>query len=243
MVKRAGFESSNLSVEKRRLCFLIPALNEEKAVGPTIDLIRNIRPRLEYEIVIVDGGSTDRTVAVAGERGATVMFSPKGYGRQYQFALGRLTHDFVITGDADATYPFPQAYRYLEEYLVCGDYEFLSTNRFSDRATCPMGFTHCWGNHFLTFLANAFFGLHLRDSQSGMWIFRLDSYKKLRVLDDDMAFSQEIKIEAFRKLSKVRELPISYYARIGTSKLNYGHAVKNTVFLFRKALEKMVCGG
>lgn len=221
-----------------RLGFMIPTLNEEKAVGPTIDLIRGIGPALDYEIYIIDGGSTDGTVPIALERGATVIRAPRGYGRQYLFALDRIRCDYVITGDADATYPFPLAYRYLQEHLIRGGYEFLSTNRFADRSTCAMGRWHRLGNRFLTLLTNALFGLHLRDSQSGMWIFRMDSCRKLRLRSRDMSFSEEIKIEAFRKLSRVAELPITYHERIGTSKLNHGHAVKNIAFLFRKALER-----
>jgi glycosyltransferase involved in cell wall biosynthesis len=219
-----------------RLCFLIPALNEAQAIGPTIDLIRGIQPRLSYEIVVVDGGSRDGTQAAALDRGATVLPAPRGYGRQYRFALERLGHEYVITGDADATYPFPLAYRYLEEHVIRGGCEFVSTNRFADRTTCPMSRMHRFGNRFLTVLVNALFGLRLRDSQSGMWIFRLEAYRKLRLRSPDMSFSEEIKIEAFRRLAPVAELPITYHERIGSSKLNHGHAVKNTLFLLRKAL-------
>jgi glycosyltransferase involved in cell wall biosynthesis len=233
---RSGSTDAPSRRDGPRLDFLIPTLNEEKAVGATIDLIRGIQPNLDYEITIVDGGSTDGTVSIARERGAKVIPAPRGYGRQYLYALDRLDCDYVITGDADATYPFPLAYRYLQEHLIRGGFEFLSTNRFADRATCAMGRWHRWGNRFLTLLTNALFGLHLRDSQSGMWIFRLDSCRKLRLRSRDMSFSEEIKIEAFRRLSRVAELPITYHERIGTSKLNHGHAVKNTLFLLRKAL-------
>ena len=41
------------------------------------------------------------------------------------------------------------------------------------------------------------FGINLKDSQSGMWCFKLEKIKELNLQDDDMAFSEEIKIKAF----------------------------------------------
>lgn len=219
---------------KGKLVFLIPALNEEEAIGQTINKIKNLKTGLDFEVVIVDGGSKDNTIKIAQGHGARVIRSKKGYGKQYKFALKQLNCDYVITGDADATYPFDQACFHLKKYVLGKGYDFLTTNRFAALEKGAMSLSHILGNHFLTFLTNILFGIHLKDSQSGMWIFKLDKYKKLNVKDNDMAFSEEIKIEAFKKLKRVKEVPISYYKRVGESKLNYSHAVKNTLFLFKK---------
>ena len=219
---------------KKKLVFLIPALNEEEAIGRTIDKIKKIKTGLNSKVVVVDGGSTDKTVQIAKKHSAEVIISPKGYGRQYQFALSRLDCDYVITGDADYTYPFDQACSYLHEYIIKQGYDFITTNRFADLKKDSMSFSHWVGNFVLTSLTRLLFWLNIKDSQSGMWIFRLDSYRKLNAKDNDMAFSEELKIEAFKKLGRVAELPISYYKRLGQSKLNYGHAFTNTMFLFKK---------
>lgn len=91
-----------------------------------------------------------------------------------------------------------------------------------------------------TILLNVFtlllFGIRLRDSQSGMWVFRRSILPLLSVTSDGMALSEELKIEAFRRRDLVsRELPIYYKARVGESKLNLWHdGLANLLFLFRK---------
>ena len=65
---------------KGRLIFLLPALNEEKGIANTIRKIpANVLKKEGYlcEIVIVDGGSSDRTVEIAKKCGARVILSPK----------------------------------------------------------------------------------------------------------------------------------------------------------------------
>lgn len=219
---------------KQVLAFIIPTLNEEKAISSVISNINRIEIKEQHHIYIVDGGSTDKTVEIAKKKGAIVIKSEKGYGRQYKKAFQEVDCDYIITGDADCTYPFDQAYSYFKKFLINRGYDFLTTNRFAGLEEKSMMFTHNIGNKVLTFLTNFLFGLKIKDSQSGMWIFNKKAYLKLNLINDDMAFSEEIKIEAFKNIRLSKEVPISYYQRVGESKLNYGHGIKNTIFLFKK---------
>lgn len=223
-------------ISYKKLVFLIPALNEEYAIAKTITSIRKIPIKISYEIVIVDGGSKDKTVELAKKNNARVISSPKGYGRQYQYAFKRIKCEYIITGDADCTYPFDQAYKYLQEYIIKKDYDFVTTNRFAGLKKESMKVLNGFGNRVLTFTSNVLFGQNIKDSQSGMWIFKQSILKKVHLTSNDMPLSEELKIEAFRKLDRCIELPISYYKRVGESKLNYAHGFKNLIFLFKKRL-------
>jgi len=74
------------------------------------------------------------------------------------------------------------------------------------------------GNRILSFTLRALYGLPIEDSQSGMWVFRREILDRLSLRSPGMPFSQEIKIESFRKV-KSREVAGAYYKRVGTTKL------------------------
>jgi hypothetical protein len=76
----------------------------------------------------------------------------------------------------------------------------------------------------------------VRDSQSGMWVFRRSILAEMKLVSDGMAFSEEIKIEAL-KSSKVRfgEISILYTSRLGEIKLNpWRDGFQNLWFLVKK---------
>jgi hypothetical protein len=76
----------------------------------------------------------------------------------------------------------------------------------------------------------------VRDSQSGMWVFRRSILKSMTLESDGMAFSEEIKIEAL-KSSRVRfgEISIMYTSRLGEIKLNpWKDGFYNLYFLVKK---------
>jgi hypothetical protein len=86
----------------------------------------------------------------------------------------------------------------------------------------------------LTSTTNILFGVRLKDSQSGMWVFRKDCLQKLKVCDDGMPFSEEIKVEAFRKV-RSREVPIHFRQRVGEVKLSsWKDGRRNLSFLLKK---------
>ena len=80
----------------------------------------------------------------------------------------------------------------------------------------------------------------VRDSQSGMWVFRRSILKDMQLEADGMAFSEEIKIEALKN-PRVRfgEISIMYTSRIGEKKLNpWRDGLQNLLFLVKKRLPR-----
>jgi len=209
-----------------KITFVIPTLNEEEGIGITIDSINadELKKRgWEYEILIIDGNSEDRTREIAEQKGARVVIEPrKGYGRAYKTGLAMAGGDIIVTGDADGTYPFDRVHEYIE-LLLEENLDFITTNRFAELKHGAMSFKHFIGNFILSFTLRLLYGIKIEDSQSGMRIMRRDALKKIKPLeafDDGMPFSEEIKIEMFRnKKIKAKEIPSCLYKRKGVAKI------------------------
>ncbi|MCD6410828.1 MAG: glycosyltransferase family 2 protein [Thermoplasmata archaeon] len=225
-----------------KVSVVIPTLNEEEGIGKTIDMIKVEefkRRGWDLEIIVVDGESKDRTREIARSKGAKVIIEPrKGYGRAYKTGLKEAKGEIIVTGDADATYPFDKIHEYID-YLLKNDLDFITTNRFAGLKKGAMSVKHVFGNLILSLTLRLLFMIKLRDSQSGMWIFRRDSLKKIQPLekfDDGMPFSEEIKIEMFRKV-RAEEIPSALYIRKGKAKLqSFSDGWKNFKFLIKKRL-------
>ena len=102
-----------------------------------------------------------------------------------------------------------------------------------------MSIKHYFGNLMLAITLRILFLLRIRDSQSGMWIFKKDALEKIQKLDDfndGMPFSEEIKIEMFStKNIQAKEIPSTLYVRAGEVKLDsFRDGWKNLKFLFKK---------
>lgn len=214
---------------------VIPTMNEEKSIGMVIDevkkAIENSRP---FEVVVVDTDSEDRTREIAAEKGARVIAEPRrGYGRAYKTGFEQASGEFIATLDADMTYPagdIPQ----LLDMLESKGLDFITTNRFARMDKGAMSAKHRFGNWVLSATTRILFRVKLKDSQSGMWVFRKSILGKLSVESDGMSYSEELKIEAFKK-TKAVEVPISYGVRMGEAKISsWGDGLGNLKYLFKK---------
>ncbi|MFI5843976.1 glycosyltransferase family 2 protein [Catenuloplanes sp. NPDC051500] len=200
---------------------IIPAYNEQENIPQTIAAIPTERLRAagyDVEILVVDNASTDGTGERAREHGARVLVQPvRGYGNAYRAGFANCAGDLIATGDADLTYPFeilPEALRRLETERL----DFLNTDRLATLDPQSMTRSHVWGNHALSFVTRQLFAVPFRDSQSGMWIFRRHLLDRMRLRSGGMAFSQELKVEAYRTGFRCAEIPIAYYPRGGETK-------------------------
>ncbi len=200
----------------KRISVVIPCYNEEEGIARVIPSL----PRSVDETIVVDNNSTDRSAEVARGLGARVVFEArKGYGAAYKAGLSAVTGDITVTMDGDGTYPADE----IEEcvgYLLDRDLDFVNASRFPLEDPRAMSFLNRAGNRVLTCATRVLFMRSIRDSQSGMWIFRSPLYRDLAPRSDGMTFSEEFKINAFRRRGvRFGEYHIRYRPRIGEVKL------------------------
>jgi glycosyltransferase involved in cell wall biosynthesis len=215
-----------------KISVVIPCYNEEEGVRYTIGTL----PDCVDEIVVVDNNCTDRTAEVAKELGARVVEEKrKGYGAAYKAGLPAVTGDVTVTLDGDGTYPAEQIPE-LVDYLVDKNLDFISASRFPLKNPKSMNFSNKMGNMILTIGMAVLYGKAVRDSQSGMWVYRSDVYPKLNVTSDGMPLSEEIKIEAIRHPEvKFDEYHVNYHPRVGEVKLEkWRDGFRNLSFLVTK---------
>lgn len=217
-----------------KVSVIIPTINEEGSIGEVID---EVQKSLACEILVVDSNSKDRTVEIAKAKGATVINEPRlGYGRAYKTGFQHATGDIIVTLDGDLTYPaykIPELLKMLEKENL----DFITCDRLTYLEKGVMSGKHRFGNSVLTFFTMALFGMKIKDTQSGMWFFKKKILDKLELLSDEMAFSEEIKIESWKKGFQFKEVPIEYRIRKGEAKiLTWQHGLGNLMFLFKKRL-------
>src|SRR3989344_3717156 len=208
----------------KKVCIFIPAYNEEKSIGKTIDEINKVTKNsknYKFEVIVANNNSDDKTGEIAKKHKAKVVFEKKqGYGYAYKKGLSEAKGDIVITGDADATYPFSDIPRFLRT-MEEGKYDLIIGNRFHnlDRKTMPL--LNHFGNFLLTFATNVVYGIKINDSQSGMIAFNKNYLNKLNLdlLSNGMPLCQELKLYAVCFGMDIKEIPIVYRARIGKTKL------------------------
>uniref|UniRef100_Q01PS3 Glycosyl transferase, family 2 n=1 Tax=Solibacter usitatus (strain Ellin6076) TaxID=234267 RepID=Q01PS3_SOLUE len=215
-----------------RITVIIPCLNEEQG----IEKVLLAMPEFVDEVIVVDNNSTDRTSEVAMSLGAKVVREEvRGYGRAYKRGFADATGDLIITLDGDQSYPV-DALSYLIEAFLHHEVDFLNASRFPVRDRRAMSLKHKFGNLILSLAMSVLFFRWVRDSQSGMWVFRREILKEMKIESDGMAFSEEIKIEALLS-PRIRfgEISIMYTSRLGEIKLNpWRDGFHNLAFLLKK---------
>jgi rSAM/selenodomain-associated transferase 2 len=85
-----------------RISVIIPVLNEEKAIGPALAALTALKP---HEIIVVDGGSGDRTREIGAQAGAKVLLSGAGRARQMNRGALEATGDVLLFLHADTRLP------------------------------------------------------------------------------------------------------------------------------------------
>jgi len=210
---------------------VIPCYNEEDGIR---DVVRRM-PGVVDEVVVVDNNCTDRTAEIARSLGARVVAEPvPGYGAAYKTGLRAATSDLIVTLDGDGTYP-PEEIPRLVDALLDRNWDFLSASRFPLADPRAMNLSNQLGNWILTAAAAVLFLKPIRDSQSGMWVFRRAGLERMRLKSDGMPFSEEIKLEAVLRGLSFGEEHVPYGARLGEVKLQkWRDGWNNLVFLFRK---------
>jgi glycosyltransferase involved in cell wall biosynthesis len=201
---------------------VIPCLNEaaniERCVAWALTTLAE--HGIDGEVVVADNDSDDDSAALALAAGARVVHERRrGYGNAYMAGFAAARGRYVLMADADLTYDFGEIPRFLSELesgadLVMGD-------RMDGIQPGAMPWLHRYiGNPILSGTLNLFYRTGVRDAHCGMRAFRREALAALDLRTTGMEFASEMVIRAAKAKLDIRQLPIDYHPRGGTSKLS-----------------------
>ncbi|UPT73395.1 MAG: glycosyltransferase family 2 protein [Elusimicrobiota bacterium] len=195
------------------LTILTLTLNEEGALGEFLSsLDAAIRPfEPNYEVLIVDGGSTDKTLEIAAKSGARVVKqSAPGYGNAYREGLALAKGKYILALDADSSHP---KYLFGKFWSERENYSVVMGSRYLPGA----GDTRPWGRRLLSQVLNAVYRTvlvcPLTDISGG---FRLYKTKDVQAIKSEGPYYDvvaEIIVRLWGDGKKVLELPYLYVPR------------------------------
>lgn len=200
---------------------IIPAYNEEKSIGHVIQDI----PSIVTEIIVISNNSTDDTIQVAKNAGATVLNeNRKGYGYACLKGLEYVAQletkpDIIVFLDGDYS-DYPQELTQIIAPLLEDDIDFVIGARVARlREKHSMAPQQIFGNWLATTLMKYFFNATFTD----LGPFRAIKYEKLVALnmeDKTYGWTVEMQLKVLRQKMSYVEIPVRYKNRIGVSKVS-----------------------
>ena len=206
-----------------RVALILPALDEEQNVAAMLDeLARATQPDglpglALAQIIVVDNGSTDRTAAVARERGAQVVLEPRrGYGRACLAGIAAVEPqaDIIAFMDADGS-DDPAELSRLIAPIERGEADLVLGSRvLGQRETGSLTPQQQFGNLLATFLMRVFYGARFTDLGPFRAI-RRDALDRIGMRDTNFGWTTEMQIKAAQHRLRILEIPARHRRRRG----------------------------
>ena len=199
-----------------RISVVIPALNEETAIG---GVVREVPRDLVDEIIVVDNGSTDRTAEIAADAGARVVREPaRGYGAAcLAGASAAGDADILVFLDGDRN-DDPTELRLVLAPVLAGEADLVLGSRRAGTTRGALTLQQRVGNRVVTALVRALYGVRLTD----IGPFRAIPARVLRDLGMEhktYGWPAEMVVKAVRRGYRIVEVPVSCRQRLGRSKV------------------------
>jgi len=228
MDNRLRTEVLNQGQERVELSIVVPAYNEEQAIGPVLASIRETMESagFVYEVLVVDDGSEDNTAAVAESAGGRVLrhTENRGYGASLKTGIRHAAYSLIAITDADGTYP-NERLPDLARLAVRGSYDMVVGARTGGIVKIPL--VRRPAKWALNRLANHLARMPIPDLNSGLRVFRREVYEELvRYLPSGFSFTTTLTLAMLSNNYLVHYVPISYHVRVGSSKIR---PVKDTL--------------
>jgi glycosyltransferase involved in cell wall biosynthesis len=208
---------------------VLPAFNEEQTIASTISELRQSYP--EYEILVVDDGSTDNTAELAEKKGVRVVRNEvnRGYGASLKQGMRRAKGEIIVFMDADGQHDCKDIKR-LVEGLKDSDMVVGARSK-EDLVTIRKP-----GKWTLSVLADFLVGQHIPDINSGFRAFRReDGLKYLPILPNGFSLTTTLTLAMIKDGRFVKYIPIRVLSRVGgRSSVRYFHdGIKALLLILR----------
>ncbi len=219
-----------MQTNQPEIFYLIPALNEEKAIARVID---DIPLSDKSKIIVVDNASEDNTAKEASKSGATVVFEPlRGYGAACLKGVDYISKvclnpERTILVFIDGDYADdPREATKIIELLQKGFDLVIGSRTLGNVEKGALTIPQIFGNWLATGLLRIFYNIRYTDLGPfrGIWFSRL---LELNMSDTNYGWTVEMQLKAAKQKFKVTETPVTYRKRIGFSKIS--GTVKGTI--------------
>lgn len=222
--------------ENKKISVIIPAINEEQSIGKVIAAI----PIWVDDIIVVDNGSTDRTVEIAEAGGARVITElERGYGAACLAGIANLKQTAIVVFlDGDFS-DFPEQMPLLVDPIIDNRADMVIGSRVAGNAEAgALTPQQVFGNWLACRLIRLFW--QVRYSDLGPFrAIRRDALERLDMKDRNFGWTVEMQIKAAQRGLRGSEVPVDYRKRIGISKISgtlrgvvgAGTKILSTIFL------------
>lgn len=228
-----GFIEEDVRPVSQAVSVVIPAYNEAEHVATQIQAVRDVMELTgwDFEIIVVDDGSSDETARRAAETGVRVLRNRRnrGYGASLKRGIGEAQFPWILITDADGTYP-PAA---IPELLAAApDNDMVVGARVGDHVAIPP--SRRPAKWFLGKLASYLAGRKLPDINSGLRLMRKDLVEKYQhLLPSGFSFTTTITLASTVNDYDVEYIPIDYMKRLGSSSIKPRHAYDFLLLILR----------
>jgi glycosyltransferase involved in cell wall biosynthesis len=197
---------------------VIPTYNEAQSIGR---VLADLPSEIVTEVLVVDSNSTDGTPAIASKMGARVLHEPRrGYGRACLTGLAAANNpDIVVFLDGDYS-DRPDELPLLLTPIIEGRADITLGSRLGKQSISgPLPWHQVSGNRLAASLIRLLYGLRISDL-GPFRAARADVLRKLDLEEKTYGWAVEIILKGTLAGFRIVEVPVSYYPRIGKSKIS-----------------------
>ena len=194
---------------------VLPTVNECENVSTLLPRLRSIfaREKLSYEILVIDGNSTDGTREVAASLGARVMPERRrGYAGALTTGLAEAQGDYILTLDADLSHE-PEFVPRMWRARTRGD--IVIASRYTRGGVAYSGFFRRKLSDFLNFALRRALSIPVGDVSSGFRLYRREVAQQDldNIESQNFEIQEEILVKAYAKGFSITEVPFVYFPR------------------------------
>ncbi len=216
-------------MDQDQVSVIIPAFNEEEAIGSVVEGIREVLPNVE--LIVVDDASTDGTAATARSAGAVVISHQfnSGYGASLKTGVAASRRGYVLFCDGDGQHQ-PEDVRRLAQ--AAEDYDMVVGKRDRQSYVSPLRMP---GKFILNQFARFLLRQKIPDLNSGLRIVKREIINKyLHLMPEGFSFSTTSTFALLKSHYRIGYLPITVQKRTGKSTVRQGkHGLQTVMLMLR----------
>ncbi len=195
------------------LSIILPVVNERDNLRQLLPRLKAVieRERLSFEIIVVDGGSSDGTPQTAAELGArAVPEQRRGYAGALATGIAEAQGDYVLTLDADLSHEPAFAAKLWRARTQA---DIVIASRYARGGAAYAGVMRQWLSRLLNLWMRRVLSMPVRDLSSGFRLYRHEALQNLKLEARNFEVIEEVLVKAYAQGYSIFEVPFTYFPR------------------------------